>query len=155
MNYVRLPIAGMALGIAAAVSFPALAQDRDSHFDGAYVQGFGGYAARGSDNGTSLVFDKNADGDYNDTVTLPVTGANAFSPGFCDGQAIGPRPTNGCKSDEGNVEYGVRFGYDRRMNNFVLGGLVEASKNQTIDTTSGFSTTPASYALQRELDYNI
>jgi outer membrane immunogenic protein len=113
----------------------------------------GGVATRGSDNGSTLEFDTNQDGRYGDTVTAG--GANAFSPGFCDGQARGPRPSNGCASDEDNVEYGGRIGYDYRMNNFVVGGLIEASKNKAIDTTTGFSTTPASYALQRKLDYNV
>jgi outer membrane immunogenic protein len=145
---------GLAMGLGFAVS-PAAAQDRTTHFDGPYVEGFGGLAARGSDNGTSLKFDTNGDGSYRDSVNT-TTGANAFSPGFCDSQALGPSPSNGCKSDEDNVEYGGRIGYDRRVHdNFVVGGLIEASKNQAIDTTSGFSTTPASYALQRELDYSV
>ena len=144
----------IALGLAATAAMPAAAQDRDSHFQGPYVQGFGGLASRSNDGGSTLVFDNNGDGNYNNTVNT-AAGANAFSPGFCNGQALGSRPTNGCKSDESNVEYGARIGYDRRMNNFVIGGLIEASKNQAIDSTSGFSTTPANYALQRELDFNV
>jgi outer membrane immunogenic protein len=146
---------GLAIGLAAAMTSPAAAQQRDpaGDFSGPYVQGVVGMATRGSDNGSSLEFDTNQDGRYGDTVTA--AGANAFSPGFCDGQALGPRPSNGCKSDEDNVEYGGRIGYDYRMNNFVVGGLIEATKNKAIDTTTGFSTTPASYALQRKLDYNV
>jgi len=145
---------GLAIGFAAMTS-PVMAQQRDpaADFNGPYVQGIVGMATRGSDNGSSLEFDTNQDGRYGDTVTA--AGANAFSPGFCDGQALGPRPSNGCKSDEDNVEYGGRIGYDHRMNNFVVGGLIEATKNKAIDTTTGFSTTPASYALQRKLDYNV
>lgn len=152
MNQVRLTMTAVALGLAAAAATPALAQDRDSHFSGPYIQGFGGLATRGDDNGDTLVFDTDQDGDFNDTVTP----ANAFRSGFCSGQALGPRPSDGCKSDEDNVEYGARIGYDYRMGgNFVVGGLIEASKNQAIDTTTGYSVTPASYSLQRELDYNI
>lgn len=144
----------VALGLAVTAAFPAAAQDRDSHFNGPYVQGVVGMAARGNDNGSTLIFDNNGDGDYDNTVNT-AAGANAFSPGFCSGQALGPRPANGCKSDEDNIEYGGRVGYDYRMNNFVVGGLVEATKNQAIDTTTGFSTTPAYYSLQRELKYNV
>lgn len=146
---------GLALGLAVAASAPAAAQQRDPSLDfsGPYVEGFGGLATRGSDANSSLEFDTNQDGKYGDTVTA--NGGNAFSPGFCDGQARGPRPSNGCARDEDNVEYGGRIGYDYRMNNFVVGGLIEASKNKAIDTTTGFSTTPASYALQRKLDYNV
>jgi outer membrane immunogenic protein len=153
MTHFRSTMTALALGLAAASAVPAAAQERDTHFDGPYVEAFGGLATRGNDNGSTLVFDTDQDGSYGDTVTAG--GANAFSAGFCDSQALGPRPSNGCKSDEDNVEYGVRVGFDRRMNNFVVGGLIEASKNEAIDTTSGFSTTPASYALQRELDYNV
>jgi outer membrane immunogenic protein len=153
MKKLQLTMTAIAFGLAAAAAVPAAAQDRDAHFDGPYIQGVVGMAARGND-GSTLVFDTDGDGGYNNTVGA--TGTNAFSPGFCDGQALGPRPGNGCKSDEDNIEYGARIGYDRRVgSNFVLGGLIEASKNQAIDTTSGFSTTPASYSLQRELDYSV
>jgi outer membrane immunogenic protein len=155
MKFTYIATGALAFALAAGAAVPASAQDQDriTHFDGPYVGVFGGLAARGSDNGTSLKFDTNQDGTYGDTVTSG--GTDAFSRGYCDGQALGPRPSNGCKSDEDNVDYGARVGYDRRMNNFVVGGLIEASRNRAIDTTTGFSTTPASYALQRELDYNI
>lgn len=153
--HARSTMTAIAFGLATALALPAAAQDRDTHFGGPYIEGFAGLAARGNDNGSTLVFDNDGDGRYDDTVNT-AAGANAFSPGFCDSQALGPRPSNGCKSDEDNIEYGARIGYDRRMsNNFVVGGLIEASKNQAIDSTSGFSTTPASYALQREMKYNV
>jgi outer membrane immunogenic protein len=146
---------GLVIGLAVAVSTPASAQQRDPSLDfsGPYIEGFGGMAARGGDSGTALEFDTNQDGNYGDTVIAG--GANAFSPGFCDGQALGSRPSAGCKSDKDGVEYGGRIGYDYRMNNFVIGGLIEASKNEAKDSTTGFSTTPASYTLQRRLDYNV
>lgn len=150
----RMTMTAVAIAAAAVTAMPAAAQDRDSHFSGPYVEGFVGLATRGSDNGSTLIFDNDGDGRYDDTVST-AAGANAFSPGFCDGQALGPRPLNGCKSDEDNIEYGGRVGYDYRMNNFVVGGLIEASKNQAIDSTTGYSTTPASYTLQRELKYNV
>lgn len=144
----------LAMGFTAAVVSPAAAQqDPSSHFNGPYIEGFAGVATRSNDNGSTLEFDTNQDGRYGDTVTAG--GSDAFSRGFCNGQALGPNPSNGCKGDESNVEYGGRIGYDSRMNNFVIGGLIEASKNKAIDTTTGFSTTPASYALQRKLDYNV
>jgi len=155
MTQTRLPLAGLALGIAMATALPAAAQDRSTHFDGPYIQAFGGYAARSNDGGSTLVFDRDGDGSYNDPVTLTGTGADAFSPGFCNGRALGATPAAGCYSDIGGAEYGLRVGYDKRMNNFVLGGLVEVSKNEAVDGTSGFSTTPAAYAFERELDYNV
>jgi outer membrane immunogenic protein len=156
MNHTRQTMTAVALGLAmaAAAASPAAAQDRDSHFNGPYIEGFGGVVTRGDDYGSTLVFDNNGDGNYDNAVNT-AAGANAFSPGFCDGQSLGARPSNGCKSDEDGVEYGARIGYDYRMNNFVVGGLIEASKNEAIDSTSGFSTTPAGYALQREMKYNV
>lgn len=153
MTHFRPTVTALALGLAAIAATPAAAQDRDSHFSGPYIQGFGGLAARSEDNGSALKFDTDRDGSYDDTVRA--AGANAFAPGFCDGRARGARPSDGCTSDKDGVEYGGRIGYDYRMNNFVIGALVEASKNEAVDRTTGYSSTPASYTFQRELDYNV
>lgn len=155
MTNTRQILATATLGLGLALAMPATAQQRDTagDFSGPYIEGFGGLAARGSDGGSRLEFDSNQDGTYGDT--LIAANRDAFSPGFCDGRALGRLPENGCKSDKDGVEYGGRIGYDYRMNNFVLGGLVEATKNEARDATSGFSTTPASYTLQRDLDYNV
>ena len=155
------------IGLAVAiVAMPAMAQEdpapiavdtpaRDSHFDGPYVQAFGGLSTRGNDRGDRLRFDTDGDGRYNNTVST-VAGANAFAPGFCNGRALGATPDGGCRSDKDGAEYGVRFGYDKRMgNNFVLGGLIEGVKSDAKDATSGFSSTPASYVIQRQMDYGL
>jgi hypothetical protein len=142
-----------ALGIAFASATPALAQDRDAHFDGPYVQAFGGISIQDNDRGDTLVFDTDGDG-FNDNV-LTDTGADAFSPGYCNGIARGATPGDGCRSDRDGAEYGVRFGYDRRMGNFVVGGLIEGVKSEAKDATAGFSTTPASYSIEREMDYAV
>ncbi|MBO9725300.1 MAG: porin family protein [Novosphingobium sp.] len=155
-------LATTAFGLAAvAAAFPAGAQEiatstpeRDSHFNGPYVQAFGGLSTRGNDNGDSLRFDTDGDGRYDNTVNT-VAGDNAFSPGFCNGRARGATPADGCRNDKDGAEYGVRFGYDKRMGNFVVGGLVEGVKSEAKDATSGFSTTPASYVIQRKLDYGL
>lgn len=153
MNFYRTTIA-IALGAAAAAS-PALAQDaRDTHFDGPYVSGFFGLGAQANDRGETLVFDANGDGDFNDTVRT-AAGANAFSPGFCNGEARSAIPAGGCARDKDGIEYGGRIGYDNRMGNFVVGGLVEFNKSQSKDGTSGYSTTPANYGIVRKLDYAV
>lgn len=146
---------GVAMGLAIAAASPALAQQRDPalDFSGPYIEGFGGMAARGNGGGSTLEFDTNQDGTYGDTVRAG--GLDAFSPGYCNGRALGSRPSNGCRGDKDGVEYGGRIGYDVRMNNFVVGGLIEATKNESVDSTTGFSTTPASYTLQRQLAYNV
>ena len=138
----------------AALSTNAFAQARDTHFDGPYVSATIGLAAQGNDGGDTLVFDKDGDGSYDDTI-LTSGGANAFSPGFCGGVSNGNAPALGCRSDRDKLEYAVRAGFDRRSGNVVLGALVEGSMNNSKDGTSGFSTTPAGYSIQRELDYAV
>lgn len=149
----------------ALVSVPALAQDgsqdamestssydRDSHFNGIYVQGFGGFGVNG-ENGNTFAFDTNRDGTYNEQVTT-LGGANAFSPGFCNG-AKGPSRTAGCAPDKAGAEYGARIGFDARSGNIVFGGLIEGSRNDSIDRSTAFSTTPAFYKIARSVDYAV
>ncbi|MBV1691569.1 outer membrane beta-barrel protein [Novosphingobium sp. G106] len=140
---------------AVGLTIPALAQDaRDTHFDGPYVSATIGMAAQGNDRGDTLVFDTDRNGTYGDTVKT-AAGANAFSPGFCHGTAGGAAP-GACGPDNNRLEYAGRIGYDKRMGgNFVVGGLVEVSKTNARDYTSGYSTTPASYQLGRKLDYAL
>ncbi len=86
---------------------------------------------------------------------LPTTtaGANAFSPGFCNGRASGNSASGGCSEDEDNgADLGVRAGYDRQFGSFVIGGLVELSTADLEDSVSAFSTTPAAYTMTREVD---
>lgn len=137
---------------AAVTASPALAQDRDSHFDGLYVSGIAGIAAQGNDRTDTLVFDTNRDGTFNDTVAT-AAGANAFSTGFCNGAANGATTGAGCSKDRDRVEYGGRIGLDIRNGDFVIGGLFEVTRNNSRDFTSGFSTTPASYTIGRRLDH--
>ena len=143
---------------AIATASPALAQDaRDTHFNGVYVSGTIGTAVQNNDGGDTLVFDTNRDGKYGDTVspTNPAT-TNSFSPGFCHGAANGATPAAGCSNDRDRWEYSGRIGYDQRMgNNFVAGALVEVSKSNSTDFTTGYSTTPHSYTLGRKIDYAL
>lgn len=139
----------------AALATPALAQDRESHFDGPYISIAGGLSAQGNDNRSDrLVFDTDGDGKFNDQVNT-AAGANAFSPGFCGGVAKGNAPGAGCGKDGDKEEYAARIGYDKRSGNLVLGGVLELSRSKSTDGVSGYSTTPASYAFQREIDYAV
>jgi len=141
----------------ATLATPALAQsNRDSHFNGPYVSATIGMGALGHDTGETIEFDTNQDGTYGDTVNT-AAGANAFSPGFCNGQTGGNSiATGGCKQDDNHIEYGGRVGYDRRMSsNFVAGGLFEVSKSTSRDFTTAFSSTPASYTIGRKIDYAL
>lgn len=135
-----------------AFAAPTLAQDRETHFDGPYIGGTIGTAAQSNSSGNAVEFDTNRDGTFGETVTT-VAGANAFSPGFCNSATS--TATVECHGQDDGLEYAVRLGYDSRMGNIVLGGLIEASKSESIDGASAFSTTPAGYSFARELDYAV
>jgi outer membrane immunogenic protein len=144
----------LAAAAASALAVPAMAQDgRDTSkdFNGPYISVGGGGTLQGNDRGETLVFDTNRDGAYGDQVTTS-GGANAFSPGFCNGAATGTANL-GCRNDKDGPEFFGRIGLDQRMGNFVVGALLEGGHSEARDSVSGFSTTPASYTMSREADY--
>ncbi len=144
--------ASAALGLATAAS--AQDEDRSNDFNGFYIGGTIGATAQKNDGASTVVFDTNRDGTFNENV-LTSTGGNAFSPGFCNGFTTANAPGN-CRKDENGLEYSVRMGYDARMgSNLVAGFLVEGAKSSARDGSSAFSTTPAGYSFDRELDYAI
>ncbi|MBB4612365.1 outer membrane protein [Novosphingobium taihuense] len=127
--------------------------NRDRHFDGVYIQGAGGIGMLGKNNGT-FGFDTNRDGNYNDNVNT-VLGANAFSPGFANCGALTSTRGGGCSTDKTGAEYAVRIGLDKRMGDVVIGGLIEGSRNESVDRSTAYSTSPAFYRIDRKLDYAI
>lgn len=143
-------IGALALGIAV----PASAQSADYNDDwtGFYVGGSFGYGAQSNDAGSFVQFDTNLDGEYNDTVRT-AAGANAFSTGFCNGQSQGATRAAGCTSDKDGFEYFARAGYDQQMGNFVVGIMGEFGRAEIRDSQTAFSTTPANYVFNRELDW--
>ncbi|MGB5778586.1 MAG: outer membrane beta-barrel protein, partial [Allopontixanthobacter sediminis] len=146
-----------AVSALAVGAMPAAAQDTSPvYFDGIYIGGAGGYDIQSNDGGDTLVFDTDQNGVYGDSVNT-TTGANAFSPGFCNGRAIGSTAAAGCTSDEDDWAYAARIGADTRMGGgpVVVGVLLEGSRSNAVDYSTGFSTTPASYTTIRELDYAI
>ncbi|WP_296820418.1 outer membrane beta-barrel protein [Brevundimonas sp.] len=142
-----LYLGATALALAAS---PALAQS--GPWSGPYVAGFAGYADADNEDRETFLFDTDQDGAYDDTV-LTSGGANAFSPGFCDGLATSPTPAGGCAEDSDGGDFGVRLGYDWQSGAFVYGLLAEVSSAEVDDSVSAFSTTPARYAMTREVDY--
>ncbi len=141
---------------------PALAQDtgdRATHFNGLYVGAGGGYDMQSADRGSTVVFDTDRNGSYDNTVTTG-TGANAFgslngNPAFCGGYPNGGSRTSetGCKGDKDRGEYYGKVGYDRRMGNFVVGLVLEGGKSDAEDRTTAYSTTPHFYSFSRGIDY--
>ena len=150
-------IALLAAGSGMVLAAPAMAQDSTPEFfNGVYVAGGISLDGQTNDRGDTLTFDTDRDGSFNNNVRT-TTGANAFNPGFCNGAAIGRAPAAGCVSDDDDLGYFGRIGIDQRINGgpFVAGVLIEGSTSDSFDSTSGFSSTPASYTTTRELDYAV
>jgi outer membrane immunogenic protein len=151
MKRVSILAAGIAM-----FAHPAFAQEEADRGDweGFYIGGTFGLGAQNNDVGETVLFDTNRDGNFNDTVRT-VTGANAFSTGFCNGRNFGNNAGSGCFNDRDRYDYSVRAGYDTQFGRIVIGALVEGSKSDSVDYVTAFSTTPASYRFERKLDYSV
>ncbi len=148
----------LAIGTA-ALGFTAAANAQDANtsptpFSGLYVGASGGYDIQPNDTNARLQFDRNGSRAFADTVTT-AAGADAFSPGFCNGRALGPTrdPASGCESDRDRGSFYGRVGYNRQYGHVVLGVMGEFGKTEIKDYTSGFSTTPASYTFERAVNW--
>jgi outer membrane immunogenic protein len=106
----------------------------------------------GSNN--TLVFDKNLDGSFDDTV-LTSGGVNAFSPGFCSGESAGNTPTQGCSKQKAFFEYSGRVGYDWQKGRLVFGIIAELTELDVADAVTGFSTTPLYYTFKRDAEWML
>lgn len=148
--------AGLPILLAAtAMAMPAAAQQvpDDAPFTGLYVGAAGGYDVQPNDVGSSILFDRNLDGRFGDTVTT-AAGANAFSPGFCNGAGRGARPAlGGCRNDKDGWGYYGRVGADVQRGNIVVGLVGEFGKTEISDSVTGFSTTPANYVMTRSVGW--
>lgn len=132
------------------VAAPALAQSGPD-WSGPYIGISGGVAEGDEQDSESIVFDRNFDGSFNDTVAT-TGGANAFSPGFCPGEAVASSAAGGCDGDETGLTASLRTGWDFQFGSFVVGGVAEITGADIDDTVTEFSSTPASYVFRRELD---
>jgi len=143
-------VSAAALAAAALAATPALAQQDDS-WTGFYVGGHIGYGFQPSDDGETILFDTNLDGNFGDTVNTSGN-VNAFSPGFCGGAANDPTPAGGCRDDRDGVDYGAHIGYDYQTSGGLVIGIVgDYSRSRLRDSVSAFSTTPARYTMTRSL----
>lgn len=133
---------------AVLVAVPVQAQDE---FEGFYAGASIGYDIQAGDGDEFISFDRGSNGSFGETVTT-AAGANAFSPGFCGGEATSPQNTN-CTADSDGVAFSARLGYDNQMGKMVLGLVGEISTADVRDSVSAFSTTPAFYYMEREIDY--
>jgi outer membrane immunogenic protein len=140
----------LASAAALLATTPAFAQMADDDWTGFYAGGRLGYAFQPEGDDESILFDKNLDRQFGDTVTT-AAGANAFSPGFCDGGANSAVPGDGCDDDEDGIDWAVHAGGDYQFGQFVLGGLIEYGRADLEDSVSAFSTTPANYVMTRKM----
>jgi len=151
----------------ATFAVPAIAQDADSvlpaatdapppppaeerPFSGLYIGAAGGYDAQPNDVGERINFNRAGAS----TITT-AAGADAFSPGFCNGSAVGATNERGCANDRDDFAYYGRVGFDVQGGAFVFGGLAEFGKTEITDSVSAFSTTPASYTMTRSIDWEL
>lgn len=136
------------LAPALLAAFPVSAQ---SAWAGGYFGLEAGQSEFSGGDDAGILFDTNLDGQFGDTVRTGA-GANAFSPGFCGGAAIGRTPGEGCAGDDAGDDFGVRLGYDWQSSAWVFGLLADYSMSDAEDSVAAFSTTPASYTMSREID---
>ncbi len=139
------------LGAAAVVAMaaPAAAQTAPN-WTGFYVGGRVGYVATPLDTGSRVLFDRNLDGQFGDIVTT-ASGANAFLPGFCNGDPRSAVARDGCETDDDGLDYAVHAGADYQFGQIVVGGLVEYGRSKGENSVTAFSSTPANYYLSREM----
>lgn len=137
---------------AAALLLAAAGTAQAQDWSGFYVGVQGGYTAQDQDSNETVEFDTNLDGQFGDTVNT-TTPANAFSPGFCDGEARDNNAAAGCRSDDdASFSGGVRGGWDWQSGSLVLGVVAEADFTDIEDNVTAFSITPAAYTLTRNID---
>jgi outer membrane immunogenic protein len=154
---------------AVVVAAPAAAQDMSdtrTGFNGIYVGAAGGYDVQPNDGNARILFDRNLDGTFGDTVLTPA-GTNAFAAGFCGGaptntapgtSTFGRGPANGglgCRKDKDDWSYYGRIGADHQFGAIVVGIVAEGGKTGINDSVTAFSGTPASYAMYREIDWEV
>ncbi|KQY89722.1 outer membrane protein [Brevundimonas sp. Root1423] len=148
--YRTLSAASLAV-LLAGVAAPALAQSAPD-WTGPYIGVYGGVVENNEEAGEGLVFDRDFDGQFDDTVVLNGTTNDAFSPGSCDGAATAQAAGGGCDIDPTGVDGSIRAGYDMQLGPLVVGLVGELSAVDLEDSVTGFSTTPAAYVFTRQVD---
>lgn len=131
----------------ALVAVPASAQD----WSGLYIGVYGGGQTQSEEDGETVLFDTNLDGSFGDTVRTTAA-VDAFAPGFCNGSPNSNNAAAGCSDDEDFFgEAGLRGGYDWQAGPWVFGVVGEYGVASVEDNVTAFSSTPANYAFQREV----
>lgn len=148
--YKTLSAASLAV-LLAGVAAPALAQSVPD-WSGPYIGVYGGVVENNEDAGEGLVFDRDFDGQFDDTVVLSGSTTSAFTPGSCDGSATGQAASGGCDVDPTGVDGSIRAGYDMQFGPLVVGLVGELSAVDMEDSVTSFSSTPAAYVFTRQVE---
>ena len=126
-----LLLASSAFAADAIVDVPASVGEWNGFYAGVQLGG-----AFGNDTGV-FTLDRNGNGLFGDFLPAFNAGpGTGFSGDFNDG-FIG----------------GVHVGYDMQFGQFVVGGILDFSGTDIGDRESGFSSTPAFYHIDRDLDF--
>lgn len=142
----------MGASLAAAASIAAVPATAQSSWTGFHIGGRAGVTD--ADASTERVaFDTDLDGDFDDSVRT-IAGADAFSPGFCEGAAFGRTPAEGCRKDKEKGDYALTAGYDQQFGSLVVGIVGEIGRTSARDSVTAFSTTPAFYTMTRQVRGN-
>ncbi|SFR98237.1 outer membrane protein [Sphingomonas jatrophae] len=154
ISFLRLSAAAL---LATTVAAPAFAQDAGVEpFSGLYVAGTIGKIAQSNDGPSAIKFDRNGDGTFGDPV-FTATGGDAFNnstgQAYCGGRALGATFGAGCARDKDGFDYSARVGFDRQMGPFVVGVVGEFGKATLKDYVTAYSTTPASYTMERRIGW--
>lgn len=150
-NMKALMLAAAVFGMSVA-AYPAAAQTSgwNGTWTGPYVGGRLGIGALREEDDQTVEFDTDLNGSFGDTVTT-ITGADAFSRGFCAGAVRRVEATR-C-NDSNDTEFALHVGYDYQLaGSFVVGAVAEYGKTNLEDSVTAFSSTPAFYTFTRELD---
>ena len=148
------------LAVLALGATSAAAQDTSTgatSWTGPYVGAQLGYSWQPKDSDESIVFDRNLDGTFGETVVTG-TGANAFSPGFCGGRYNNNTRGGGCRKDNDETAWKVHAGYDYQFgqgpSGIVVGAVAEGGVSYLYDYVTAFSTTPNAYTIGSRLTEN-
>ncbi len=136
-----------------SLALPAAASAQAGDWTGFYVGGRLGAVDQKNGGSERIGFDTNLDGQFNDTVRT-AAGADAFSPGFCNGAANDRTPASGCEKDDSGLDGAVMLGYDAQLGSLVVGVVGEVGRSKAEDSVAAFSTTPAFYTMTRRLRTN-
>lgn len=136
-----------------SLALPTAASAQAGDWTGFYVGGRLGVLNQPKGGTERIEFDNNLDGQFGDTVRT-AAGADAFSPGFCNGAAADRTPAAGCAKDDDGADGAVMVGYDMQMGSVLVGLVGEVGRGKAEDSVSAFSTTPAFYTMTRRLRTN-